>query len=591
MEALGILRNDSHQIRIQKDSSPCGIPCRGMNVSDPNQEFCGVQSVHQFVRRGGRTQPAKRGECLDESDGLAVRAVGRTHQTVLTSMKTPRGGNIQRLVHLQTNATQVGQGTVLRQPRQLLRDSILATPLSLKRLLKFILKLSNPPKLTQRLRLNQFLDFIAGLHGGFERQATIQLGQEGTCGLLEDPLKLLKAELSSGVQPLVAKVFAIRGRCLAQGNIQCHACKMTQNLGFATKERSRLIATLLHMRKHVHVKTSQHLLNTLRASLELQEVDGGHIVVLLESLLRQHQLRKDVVLLHTLLIRNSCQNDVLQVFVPHDSQSLEQCKQRNRLVIPRRRNDCHTLATCFRTRRHNQEVRLRTNRTIIGDGANSSLGLLIGLLLRLANLQGGSVLNQCLDTPGTLAYIRTLPCLLKVISQSLLGEHDLFGAPDDELASQFLTTLTGLEGFFGLQLGQPALTTAKHEWNPTQQNILQSLRQNIRTDGVLHQQLNTNLQEIGAFVQAADVGHNGLTGFICRSLLHDHIALASTPVGTHRASIFQLQGLRIRSFQQLGNLFRQEGVLGVQVVANQWKPRVTKQAGQKFPRDLHFLDD
>jgi hypothetical protein len=49
--------------------------------------------------------------------------------------------------------------------------------------------------------------------------------------------------------------------------------------------------------------------------------------------------------------------------------------------------------------------------------------------------------------------------------------------------------------------------------------------------------------------------------------------------------------LRIRSFQQLGNLFGQEGVLGVQVVANQWKPRVAKQAGQKFPRDLHFLDD
>lgn len=201
------------------------------------------------------------------------------------------------------------------------------------------------------------------------------------------------------------------------------------------------------------------------------------------------------------------------------------------------------------------------------------------------------MLDQRLDTPCPLAHIGTLPRLLKVISQSLLGEHDLFGAPDDEVASQFLTTFTGLEGFFGLQFGQPALAAPQHKRDATQENIIQGLRQNLGADGVLHQQLNTNLQEIGAFVQATDVGHNGLTGFVRGSLLLNDVALATAPVGTHDTTIFQLKRVGIRSLQELGNLFGQEGVLGVQVVANQWKPRVAKQAGQKFPRDLHFLDD
>lgn len=132
VEALGVLRNDSHQIRIEKHSGPCGIPRRRMNVPDPYQEFGGVQHIHQFACRGRSGQAAKRGKRLDEPDRLAIGAVRRTHQTVLASVQPPRCGNIQSLVHLETNATQVGQGTVLRQPRQFLRNSILATPLSLK---------------------------------------------------------------------------------------------------------------------------------------------------------------------------------------------------------------------------------------------------------------------------------------------------------------------------------------------------------------------------------------------------------------------------------------------------------------------------
>ena len=85
--------------------------------------------------------------------------------------------------------------------------------------------------------------------------------------------------------------------------------------------------------------------------------------------------------------------------------------------------------------------------------------------------------------------------------------------------------------------------------------------------------------------------HNGLTRLIGRSLLRNLIAFPTAPVGTHCASIFQLKRVRIGGLQKLGNLLGQKGVLGVQVVANQREPRVAKQAGQKFPRDLHFLDD
>lgn len=98
---------------------------------------------------------------------------------------------------------------------------------------------------------------------------------------------------------------------------------MTQHLGFATKQGGRFIATLLDVGEDVHVKSSQHLLNTLRASLELQEVNRLHFVILLEPLLGQHQLCKDIVLLHTLLIRNSRQDDILQILVPHDPQRLK----------------------------------------------------------------------------------------------------------------------------------------------------------------------------------------------------------------------------------------------------------------------------
>ncbi len=50
VEGLGILRNNSHQIRVQKNSCPSGIPRRRMNVPDPHQKFRGVQSIHQFAR-------------------------------------------------------------------------------------------------------------------------------------------------------------------------------------------------------------------------------------------------------------------------------------------------------------------------------------------------------------------------------------------------------------------------------------------------------------------------------------------------------------------------------------------------------------
>ncbi len=236
-------------------------------------------------------------------------------------------------------------------------------------------------------------------------------------------------------------------------------------------------------------------------------------------------------------------------------------------------------------------MRLRSNGTIIRNGANACLGLLVGLLLGLLDLQRRSMLNQRLGTAFTLAHIRTLACLLEVIAQPFLRQHDLLGSSNDEVAAQLLPTLTGLKGLFGLQLGQPALTASKHKRNPSQQDIVQRLGQDLGAHCVFHQQWHSNLQEIGAFIQAADMGHNGLPCIIGRSLLRDLIAFTASPVGTHSASIFQLKRVRIGGLQQLGNLLGQKGVLGVQVVANQREPRVAKQAGQKFPRDLHFLDD
>ena len=351
----------------------------------------------------------------------------------------------------------------------------------------------NPPKLPQGLQLNQLLDFGACLYGGLERQATIQLGQEGTGGLLEDPLELLKAEFARGIQSLVAEVFAIRRRCLPQRDIQCHACQVAQHLGFATKEGRRFIPTLLHVGKHIHVKSRQHLLNTLCTGLQLQEVDGRHLLVLLESLLGQDQLRKDIILLHTLLIGNSRQDDILQILIPHHPQRLKQGEKRNRLVIAGSRNDGHTLATAFRTRRHDHEMRLRSNGTIIRNRANPGLGLLVGLLLGLLNLQRRSMLNQRLGTAFTLAHIGTLACLLEVIAQPFLGQHDLLGSSNDEVASQLVATLTGLKGLFGLQLGQPALTASKHERNPSQQDIVQRLGQDLGAHRVFHQQRHSNL--------------------------------------------------------------------------------------------------
>lgn len=201
------------------------------------------------------------------------------------------------------------------------------------------------------------------------------------------------------------------------------------------------------------------------------------------------------------------------------------------------------------------------------------------------------MLDQGLFATFALAHIGTLSRLLQVVAQALLCEHDLFGTSNDEVAPEFLATLTRLKRLLGLQLGQPALAASKHERDATQQDILQSLGQHLLSDGVLHQQRHANLQEIGAFVQAAHVGHNRLSGFVLGRNLCDLIALTPAPIGTHHTSILQLQGLRIRSLEKLRNLFGQKGVLGVQVVANQWKPRVAKQAVQKFPRDLHFLDD
>lgn len=199
--------------------------------------------------------------------------------------------------------------------------------------------------------------------------------------------------------------------------------------------------------------------------------------------------------------------------------------------------------------------------------------------------------DQRLGTAFALADIRTLACLVQVIAQTFLSQHDLFGSSNNEVASQLLTTLTRFKGLFGFQLGQPALAASKHQWNATQQDIIQGFGQDLRTYCILHQQRHSNLQKIGAFVQAADVGHNGLSCLIGWGLLCDLVAFTASPVGTHSASIFQLKRMRIGGLQQLGNLLGQKGVLGVQVVANQWKPRVAKQAGQKFPRDLHFLDD
>ncbi len=200
------------------------------------------------------------------------------------------------------------------------------------------------------------------------------------------------------------------------------------------------------------------------------------------------------------------------------------------------------------------------------------------------------MLNEGLLATLALADVGALACLVQVVAQALLGEHDLLGASDDEVTAEFLAALARLKGLFGFQLGQPALTTAEHERDTAQQNILQSLGQDLLSDGVLHQQRHADLQEIGALVQAAHMGHNGLTRLVLRRNLGDLIAFAAAPVGTHHTTILQLQGLRIGGLQKLGDLLLQKGVLGVQVVANQWKPRVAKQAVQKFPRDLHFLD-
>ena len=448
-----------------------------------------------------------------------------------------------------------------------------------------------PPKRTQGLGLNQLLDIASCLDRGLKSQATIHLGQESPRSLLEDSLELLKAQLARGVQPLVAKMLAIRRGCLAHTDIQGHACHMTQDLGLAAKEGGRLVPTLLHVRKDVHVESCQDLLNTLRASLELQEVNGRHLVISLELLVGQHQLCKNVVVFHTLFIGNSRKNHVLQILVPHNSQGLKQCQKRNRLVIPGSRNDGHTLATAFCARRYDQKVRLGTNGTIVGDGANARLGFGLFFLLGRLHLQRRSMLNQCLGTAFPFAYIGTLASLVQVIAQTLLGKHDLLGSSNDEIATQFLVTLTCLKGLFGFQLGQPALAAAKHERNLAHQNIVKGLRQDLSAHGVLHQELSTDFQQLGTFVQAADMGHNGLTRFVFGGHLLHEIAFTASPEGTQRTSIFQLQGLWIRCLQKLWDLLGQEGILGIQVVANQWKPRVAKQAVQKFPRDLHFLDD
>lgn len=141
------------------------------------------------------------------------------------------------------------------------------------------------------------------------------------------------------------------------------------------------------MGKHIHVKSRQDLLNALRTGLQLQEVNGRHLLVLLEPFLGQHQLRKDIVLLHALIVGDPRKNDILQILVPHHTQGLKQGEQWNGFVIPRSRNDGHALLTAFCTRRHDHEMRLRSNRTIIRNGANPCLGLLVGFLLGLLDLQ------------------------------------------------------------------------------------------------------------------------------------------------------------------------------------------------------------
>lgn len=149
--------------------------------------------------------------------------------------------------------------------------------------------------------------------------------------------------------------------------------------------------------------------------------------------------------------------------------------------------------------------------------------------------------------------------------------------------------LAGLLRLLGVELRQLAGTRAEHERNLADGLLGERLAVLRLAHHRLNLNVGVNLESLGAAVQAAEVRDNGLTHFVLGRVLVNRRAVASADEDVDFTAVCELEDMGVGSGKERGDALEEKVIVGAQMMADKWEPRVPKQTADELPRDLHFL--